>query len=221
VIEARQVGRAAAHVEIDGYTLVLRAVCKRSAPLAGDGGLQIRSRGGNHELSREVGDLRQHLRRVFLSGRLARHDHGPGGHIRRPDARFFIFSCDNAPNGRTVDSCLVPERRQMDLAFIDHPFFQNADIRRREKSGRIIQRKPAEHHLGGGGADVDAHAQDLFQTCLLYCSLGIEMVTRVPFPSEYQRISPASFSLTSPEIRRIPPVLRTVSGLKPTPSSST
>ena len=151
---------AAADIQIDHGAVMVHAVLKRAAPLAGNDRFQIRSRRGDHKLTGKSAELFRDQGRVFLAGGFSRNDHRAGVELRRGKPRRPVFPLHNPPDPFSVQQGGRFQRRRMDRAFIDQLFADNGDAGHRKVAGSILHPDPAEDHLGGRCANVYSNAQN-------------------------------------------------------------
>ena len=131
-------------------------------PPGGEYRLQIRSGGGHHEVSGQVGQSLQHLVGVLLPGGFAGDDHRTRAeHLRRHAGRLVLLP-HNPFDRLRVDLRGRTQGRKVDLAAVDHLFIHNVDARHGVAAGPVFDGQPAENELGRRGADIDAHAEDHF-----------------------------------------------------------
>lgn len=99
-VKKHDIGGAAADIQIDHGAVMVHAVLKRAAPLAGNDRFQIRSRRGDHKLAGKSAELFRDQGRVFLAGRFSRNDHRAGVELRRgkPAARYSLSTILRTPS---------------------------------------------------------------------------------------------------------------------------
>ena len=158
----REVGGAAAHVDVGHRRARFLGNLIGSRAAGGKHAFQIRPGGRDHEIARQIGQRRQDLIGVMLARRFAGDDDRAGLKILRLHAGPGVFVADDLLDRFGVDLGGRQQRRKIDLAAVDHFLIDNADAGHRVAARQIFHNQLAEHQLRGRGSDIDADAVDAF-----------------------------------------------------------
>ena len=157
-----QIAGSPADVHVEHRFPGLGAVAFRAAPLGGQGAFQIRPRRRHHKISCQVRNLSQHRPGILFPAGLSRDNDGAGIHILPPQARFFVFLPDEFSQSRGIHPVCVQQGRKMHRTAVQDLPVGNGQLRHGKGRRLIFNGQLRHNHLGGGSADVQPHACQLF-----------------------------------------------------------